>query len=121
MTVTNPRISPLVACFAVALVLLQHILYVAAALGIASVSEAVWLVVNSAEIVILFAAARMLLRANKIAAMVTAAVGSALLIAVITEDFILSGTLGNSFWLPMSSVVIFGLMVAAIFVIKHRP
>ncbi|WP_424945690.1 hypothetical protein [Candidatus Spongiihabitans sp.] len=109
----------LLAGLAIALVLIQHGLYVSS-VSLIEVHQGLWLVVNSVEAVLLIAVSRMLMAAHKTIAMIIGASGVILALAVVVENFIVTETLDDPFWISISLVVIFGLMLSSIYLLKNN-
>ena len=107
-----------IAGIAVALVIVQHALHVSSLDLIDNMPQPIWLVANLLQAIVLFAAARMLVEKHKTIATLTGIIGACLVVSVVLENFVVADTLGTPYWMPMSSLLIFGLILSAIYLVK---
>lgn len=106
-----------VAAAAMALAPVQHFVHVSG-LALFEVPQVAWFFINSIEAAVLFTAARMLFEKRRGIAIVVGVIGACLAVSIVFTNFPGVFTPGEQYWAVMSTLLIFGLILSAVYLAR---
>lgn len=110
----NPLI---IAVLAIVLALAQHVATYSSGILLENFNQNIWLVINLSEVVVMMLAWNILKNPRPVIARIIMVISLILLVAIALENFIVP--LNELFWLFNSTLLMFGLILSAIYLLKN--